>query len=339
MSQSLRFGVAYDFRNPPGSNISTPDLYKEVLDQIEWLDKLGLDLVWFTEHHFIDDGYLPAWIPAAAAAAARTSRIRFSSDICLMPFNHPIRLAEDLAILDNISNGRVEIGVGLGYAPHEFKGFGIPVKNRVSLTNEGIEVLKKCFTGEKFSYTGKRYQFKDIQITPGYVQPGGPPLWIAAMSEAGAKRAARYDCHLLPQGARDQSLLPYLKDLQDSGRNPADYRIGIIKSVLVTDDKEKDWPIVQRSERYRMQLYNRFFSETNTSFGQGDHIPQTWVVGTVDECVAGLSDFITEYGITDLVTWGSPPGLNPEFMNESLEKFVKDVIPRLKNKSKNGDRQ
>ena len=180
----LRIGVVYDFRNPPDSGIETPRLYAEILDQVAWLDGLGLDLVWFTEHHFVDDGYLPSWTPVAGAMAARTKRVRFSSDICLLPFNHPIRLAEDLAVLDNLSGGRVELGVGMGYAPHEFRGFGIPIPQRLSRTEEGIAVLRRCFTGERFSYHGTRYQFDDVVIRPRYVQPGGPPLWIAAMSAA-----------------------------------------------------------------------------------------------------------------------------------------------------------
>jgi len=84
--QPLRLGVVYDFRNPPDSGIATPALYAEIIDQVTWLDGLGLDLVWFTEHHFVDDGYLPSWTPMAGAMAARTRRVRFSSDICLLPF-------------------------------------------------------------------------------------------------------------------------------------------------------------------------------------------------------------------------------------------------------------
>ena len=328
--QPLRFGVCYDFRNPSNSGISMPDLYGQVLDQIVWLDQIGLDQVWFTEHHFVDDGYLPSWIPVASAAAARTSRIRFSSDICLLPFNHPVRLAEDLAVLDNLSNGRVEIGIGMGYAPHEFAGFGMPVGRRVSLTDEGLDVLRLCFTGQKFSYKGRRFEFNDVVIKPGYVQEGGPPLWVAAMSEAGALRASHCDCNLLPQGSRDQALDPWREDLIESGRDPEDYRVGIIKAVLVTEDRDKDWPRVRDSERYRMQLYSKFFAESNTPYGEGEHIPQTWVVGTVDECVAELTQFITDYGITDIVTWGSPPGLNPEAMNQSLEAFTTQVVPRLR---------
>ena len=148
MAKALRLGVAYDFRNPSASGMSHQSLYAAIMGQVAWLDGLGLDLVWFTEHHFVEDGYLPSWIPVAAAMAARTKHVRFSCDVCLLPFNHPIRLAEDLAVLDNISGGRVEIGVGMGYAPHEFRGFGLPVSRRVSLTDEGIAVLRRAFTGE-----------------------------------------------------------------------------------------------------------------------------------------------------------------------------------------------
>ena len=103
--------------------------------------------------------------------------------------------------------------MGMGYAPHEFRGFGLPVSRRVSLTDEGLDVLKLAFTGETFSYAGKRYNFSGVKITPGYVQRGGPPLWVAAMSEAGALRAARVGANLLPQGPRRQSLDPWLAKL------------------------------------------------------------------------------------------------------------------------------
>src|SRR5216110_869196 len=228
--KKLRLGVAYDFRNPPESGLSHQALYAAIMEQVAWLDGLGLDLVWFTEHHFVEDGYLPSWIPVAAAMAARTWHVRFSCDVCLLPFNHPIRLAEDLSVLDNISGGRVEMGVGMGYAPHEFRGFGLPVARRVSLTDEGLEVLKRAFAGEKFSFSGKRYDFDDVVIRPRYVQPGGPPFWIAAMSEAGAQRAARNDSNFLPQGARSMVLDPWRATLKASGRDPDSYRVGIIRS-------------------------------------------------------------------------------------------------------------
>ena len=97
-----RFGVCYDFRHPPDSGVSDQQLYAEALEQVTWLDGLGADIVWFTEHHFVEDGYLPSWIPVASAMASLTNRVRFSTDICLHPFNHPIRFAQDHAGLDPI---------------------------------------------------------------------------------------------------------------------------------------------------------------------------------------------------------------------------------------------
>ena len=327
----LRVGVVYDFRNPPESGLSHPQLYGAILDQVESLDRLGLDLVWFTEHHFVEDGYLPSWIPVAAAMAARTRQVRFSCDVCLLPFNHPLRLAEDLAVLDNLSGGRVEIGVGMGYAPHEFRGFGLPVSRRVSLTDEGLAVLRLAFAGDRFSFTGKRYAFDNVKIAPGYVQPGGPPLWVAAMAEAGAERAARHGANLLPQGPRARTLDHWRARVGDPDR----FRIGIIRSCLVTDDPERDWARVRAAERRRMEVYNRFRAEAGGHGGvagitEESRIPQTWVVGDVAHCVAELTAFIREYGLTDIVTWGVPPGLRPEQMAPSLERFARDVAPRLK---------
>jgi alkanesulfonate monooxygenase SsuD/methylene tetrahydromethanopterin reductase-like flavin-dependent oxidoreductase (luciferase family) len=332
-SPPRRFGVVYDFRNPPDSGIDTPRLYAEILDQVVWLERLGLDLVWFTEHHFVEDGYLPSWTPVAGAMAARTTRVRFSSDICLLPFSHPVRLAEDLAVLDNLSGGRIEVGVGMGYAPHEFRGFGIPLPQRVSRTEEGLEVLRRCFAGERFSFHGTRYHLDDVEIHPRYVQPGGPPLWVAAMSEGGAARAARFGAHLLPQGPRERVLDPWRAALRAAGDDPASRRVGIIRGCFVTDDPARDWPAVRAAEKYRGQLYSRFFAEAGRHgswYRNEDRIPQTWVVGDVEQCVAELSAFIREHGITDLVSWAVPPGLRPEQMNPHLERFARDVVPRLR---------
>jgi len=217
MRPPLRLGTVYDFRNTPESGMDMPSLYAAIMDQVVMLDRLGLDLVWFTEHHFLDDGYLPSWVPMAGAIAARTKRVRLSSDVCLLPFNHPLRLAEDLAVLDNISNGRIEVGVGMGYAPHEFR----------------------------------------------------------------------------------------------------------------------DWPAVRAAERYRGQVYRSFNKDESAAGGVSGNtreasIPQTWVVGNVEHCVKELTSFVREYGITDLVTWAVPPGMRPEQMNGSLERFVRDVAPRVK---------
>jgi alkanesulfonate monooxygenase SsuD/methylene tetrahydromethanopterin reductase-like flavin-dependent oxidoreductase (luciferase family) len=332
MRPPLRFGVMYDFRNPTGSGLAMADLYAQVLEQVGALEEAGYDVVWFTEHHFVEDGYLPSWIPVAGAVLARTRRMRVATNIALLPFYHPLRLAEDLAVLDNLSGGRVEMGVGMGYAPHEFAGFGIPVSRRVSLTEEGLDILKLAWAGGPFSYRGRRYQIDGVTVTPKPVQPGGPPLWMGAMTDAGAERAARYGLHFLPQGRRQ--VLDTWRRAAPPGR--ADHsggrRVGIIRPWLVTDDRERDWPPIRDAERYRMEVYARFFAEADASFtiGSRDDIPQRWIIGDAAEVEAQLGAFIEDLGLTDVITHGVPPGLHPERLTPSLVRFAEEVMPALR---------
>jgi alkanesulfonate monooxygenase SsuD/methylene tetrahydromethanopterin reductase-like flavin-dependent oxidoreductase (luciferase family) len=335
----LRFGVVHDFRCPPGSDVPMPRVYAETFEQIALAEQWGLELCWFTEHHFLEDGYLPNFVPVAGAAAARTTTMRFSTDICLLPFRHPVRLAEDLAILDNISGGRMELGVGMGYATGEFQGFGIPRSRRVSLTEECLDVLRLAWSGERFSYAGKRWSFSDLRVTPDPVQPGGPPLWLGATSQPSAMRAARFDTNLLPQGPRDSVLDPWAEELRRTGRDPSARRVGIIRGVFVTDDVDREWTPIAAAERYRRDVYIELIKSSRDQMmggrpsGERAPIPLNplaWTVGDVEHCVAELTAFMAAHGVTDLVTWGGPPGLAPSVMNASLERFARDVVPRLR---------
>ena len=322
----------YDCRHVPGGEMTMTDVYAATIEQAVLADQLGFDHIWFTEHHFLEDGYLPAFQPLAGAIAARTKQIRISNDIALLPLYHPIRLAEELAVLDQISNGRMEFGIGMGYVPKEFDAFGVPLRNRVSMTDEAIEILRLAWGEEPFSFRGKRYNLSDIDVHPKPVQPGGPPLWIAAMKEPGALRAARFGTNLLPQGRREEVLDPWRDAIIAKGEDPDNYRVGIIRSVYVTDDREKDWPKIREAERFRMGVYGSFMAETPDDYGWGssDGIPQNVIVGDADQVTQELSAFIGMYGITDIATSGLPPGIEPEFMAANLERLASEVIPNLK---------
>src|SRR5271169_6253405 len=141
-------GLWYDFRNPPQWRQSSDRLYREIFDQIAWGENHGFDDVWLSEHHFIEDGYLPSILPVAAAIAARTKRIRIASGVLLMPFYNPVRLAEDIAVVDVISDGRFELGVGVGFKHEEFEGFGVPFKERGARTNQSLEIIRRALAGE-----------------------------------------------------------------------------------------------------------------------------------------------------------------------------------------------
>ena len=332
MAPNFRFGIMYDCRRTPDSAMSMTDVYAAVLDQSALADGLGFDHVWFTEHHFLEDGYLPAFQPLAGAIAARTTRLRISNDIALLPLYHPIRLAEELAVLDQISNGRMEFGIGMGYVPDEFKAFGVPLKNRVSMTEEAIDILRLAWSDGPFSYHGKRYQLENIDVHPKPVQPGGPPLWIAAMSEAGALRAARFGTHLLPQGKPHEVLEPWQAAVAADGREPGSYRVGLIRSFFVSDDRERDWPAVREAERFRMGVYTKFMAETPDDYGwrEPGGIAQGTFMGTADEVVTEIVRFAREFGITDIASSGLPPGLEPDFMNTNLERLANEVLPRVR---------
>jgi len=332
MAPHFRFGLMYDCRRTPASDMSMTDVYDATIEQAAFADQLGFDHVWFTEHHFLEDGYLPAFQPVAGAIAARTKNIRISTDIALLPLYHPLRLAEEMAVLDHLSHGRMELGIGMGYVPEEFKAFGVPLKNRVSMTEEGIEILRLAWGAEPFSFHGKRYQIDDVNVFPKPVQPGGPPLWIAAMSTPGAQRAARFETNLLPQGKRDVVLDPYRAAVLHAGADPADSRVGIIRSFYVSDDRERDWPLIRQAERFRMSVYDTFMDATPDDYGwrEPGGIPQGSFMGTAEECVEEIVSFVREFGITDVASSGLPPGVDPELMATNLNRLATEVLPRVR---------
>src|SRR4051812_22043076 len=141
----VQFGIWHDFRNPPQWHVPYARLYAENLEQIAWAETLGYESVWVSEHHVTDDGYLPSVFPMLAAIAQRTTTMRLGSSILLGPFQHPIRFDEDVAVLDQLSGGRLEVGLGLGYRAREFELLGVPIAERARRTEELIEVARRVW--------------------------------------------------------------------------------------------------------------------------------------------------------------------------------------------------
>lgn len=335
----MRFGLAYDFRNPmTGRDPMTgerpwPEVFADLLDQIAYADTLGFDSVWITEHHFAEDGYAPSPMILLGAIAARTTRMQLSTDIALLPLYHAVRLAEDVATLDILSGGRAMLGVGMGYRDEEFEAFGQTRRQRVGRTEEGLDVLRGAWGAEPFSYDGDYYHLRDLVVTPKPVQRPHPPLWMAAMSEPAARRAARYDMHLLPQGDRTQAYEPWLDELQSRGRDPRDYRIGVIKPWLVCAGREDPlWARVRDWERYRMQVYAPWLNAAGLAVSPpaGAAVDQRHVVGPPDAIVEAIGRFHDTLPVTDLISWGTPVGMDPREVRPSLERFAAEVMPQLR---------
>src|SRR5262249_6030078 len=123
------------------------------------------------------------------AVAAHTRRLRIGTSVILLPLHHPVRVAEDVITLDLVSKGRVTVGVGIGYQPSDFRAFAVPMEDRVARFEEGIEILRRCWSGERFSFRGAHYTLEDVEVRPRPLQRPSPPLWIGASVPAAARRA------------------------------------------------------------------------------------------------------------------------------------------------------
>ena len=187
----MELGVLYDLRNPPSSGISNAEIYAETLEHIEAMEALGFDVVWLTEHHFIDDSYLPATLTMAAAVAARTERVTIGTAVLLLPLHDPLKVAEEAAVVDLLSGGRLRLGLGLGYKLQEFEVFGVDRRHRRGLMEEGVEVIRRAWADGPFTYEGRHHRYHDLDVTPKPAQRPGPEIWLAGRDPVPAERAAR----------------------------------------------------------------------------------------------------------------------------------------------------
>jgi alkanesulfonate monooxygenase SsuD/methylene tetrahydromethanopterin reductase-like flavin-dependent oxidoreductase (luciferase family) len=167
---------------------TSAELYGELLEQVEVADALGFESFWIAEHHFHEYGGIPRPPVWMAAAAERTSRIRLGSAVVVLPFDNPLRTAEDYAMVDILSGGRLNLGVGSGYLKHEFAGFGLDMEQRRERFDEALEIMLRALSGERVSFAGKHYTVSDVQLNVRAIQRPRPPVWIATLRADGAPR-------------------------------------------------------------------------------------------------------------------------------------------------------
>ena len=332
---TVRFGLVYDFRNPERWQRPWAELFAALLDQAVFAEELGFDSIWITEHHFVEDGYTPAPLTLLTAIAMRTKRVQLSTDIMLLPLYNAVRLAEEAATLDILSNGRLMLGFGMGYRDEEFAAFGTSRRERVARTEEGIAVLRGAWGDGPFSFEGRHYKLENVNVTPKPVQRPHPPLWHAATSEPAARRAARLDMHLLPQHDRRLAYEPWLDELARLGKKPSDYRIGLIKPWFIADGREDPvWLQAREGERYRAAVYAPWIRAGNfpAPAGAPDPIDQSYLVGSPNEVAERLHALRETLPVTDMISWGTPVGMDPADpgVRRSLERFAADVMPQFR---------
>ena len=185
----MKLGVL-QFFSWPERRTALPTVFDRALQRIEIMDKSGYDAVWLAEHHFSDFSICPSVHMMGTLAAARTKRLRIGTAVSLAPFYHPLRLAEEVALLDVLSGGRVNWGAGRGFARVEFAAFGVPPEESTSRFHEAVEIVLRAWTEEKVSFAGQHYQIEPVEMLPKPLQQPHPPVWMAATSDGALQWAA-----------------------------------------------------------------------------------------------------------------------------------------------------
>lgn len=186
----MKFGIYSSIANPPrGEHLDR--CVDEVIAEAQLAEESGFDSCFFGEHHQDKDGFLPSPLIVATAVAAQTRRLRVGTSVILLPLHHPVHVAEDVITLDIVSKGRVTLGVGVGYQATDFQAFAVPMAQRATLFEEGVEIMRRCWSGEPFSFHGTHYTLENLQIRPRPLQTPAPPLWIGASVPAAVRRAGR----------------------------------------------------------------------------------------------------------------------------------------------------
>lgn len=177
----MKFGIL-QFFSWPERRVALPTVYARALERIEIMDRAGYDAVWITEHHFSDYSVCPSIPVMGAHVAARTKRLRIGTGITLAAFYHPLRLAEEVALLDILSGGRVNWGAGRGFDAREFRTFNVPMEESLERFHEAVDIVVKAWSSERLTYHGRHFSFEDVEVLPKPLQQPHPPMWVAAGS-------------------------------------------------------------------------------------------------------------------------------------------------------------
>jgi alkanesulfonate monooxygenase SsuD/methylene tetrahydromethanopterin reductase-like flavin-dependent oxidoreductase (luciferase family) len=340
----MKFGVGYySLQSPPHNPSPHQKLYSEMLEEISVAEEFGFSSAWLSEHHFLSDGYCPSLLLTAAAIAARTKKIRIGTGILLLPLHDPIRIAEDAAVVDLISRGRLILGLGLGYRQVEFEGFGVSLKSRKGRMDEGIEILHKSWADGAFSFQGKYHRYKNINVTPKPVQKP-IPIWIGAFTEPAIRRAARIGATLYVPAIGIIPIVRYLFDMHSSllkeyGRNPNDFEKPLVREVYVSDEKsDKVWEKIKEHVTYTAKGYASWGSMVDRSGNLlsdpsdpilYDLAREQSIIGTPEECIETISRYKEATPIDNLICRFNFPGVSHIEAMRSMKLFAEKVMPHL----------
>lgn len=327
---------------PPESGRSFVEEYRDIVELARLAEGVGFDSAWVSEHHGAGDGYLPSLLPVLGALAAATDRILLGTGVMLAPFHDPLRLAEDAATVDLLSEGRLVLGLGLGWREEEFRMWGIPIGERVRRTTETVDVLRKAWTGERFSHEGRIFSYDRVRITPPPAREGGPPIYLGGFAEASVRRAGRHgDGYILSRSRLEDAHrnLGWAEEgAREAGRDPAELGFAMLRNAFVA--RERAWEAVLPGVSHQLGVYPAWAAGADTpDRGFEVHPPDEETIravttaGTPEEVVEGLRPFVEAFGDRrefHLILRLHYPGMDRGTAARAIELFGAEVLPALR---------
>ena len=313
--------------------------FEATIQDCERAEALGFDSVWLGEHHNHPLLY-PTPLIGLAAIASRTRRVHLGTGVLLLPLYHPLAVAEEGAMVDMISGGRLILGLGAGYAPEEFSAFGISIKERGRRLEEGAALLHRLWTEQHVSHAGRYYRVTDVTLGPRPLQQPRPPMWFAGWVEPAIRRAARLgDAWLGGPSARLDELASCVRIFreawQEAGRGEDNPDIALMRYVFVADSLEQAYTTVgDATLRIFETTYFRWphpvVKRPPGRLTIQDLARDRFVLGSPAQCIEQIERFRQELGLTHLVCRLSFPGVPSEASLASVERFTQEVMPRLR---------
>ena len=300
-------------------------VYQRAFERVAIMDEGGYDAVWLAEHHFNTYSICPSVTLMGTHIAARTTNLRIGTAVTLAAFYHPLRLAEELALLDHLSGGRLNWGAGRGFDPKEFRAFNVPVEESSDRFRECVEIVRAAWTNEKVSFDGQFWQFSDVEVLPKPLQQPHPPVWLAGTSPESIQRAAEagHDLLMDPHSshadiATKQAL--YRQTLASRGFEAAGRQTPIARLMAIAPTAAEAREVAVNGAKWTVTSYARS-RESNGESPVDRYVNNVIIHGTPEMVVDQLLQRREELPLDYL--------LMAPLSHESFMLFTENVLPRL----------
>ena len=329
----MKIGVL-QFFSWPERRVELGQVYDRALQRIEIMDQTGYDAVWLAEHHFSSFSVCPSVHMMGVLAAARTTRLRIGTGVSLAPFYHPLRLAEEVALLDQISGGRVNWGAGRGFARVEFENFGVPPEESTTRFREAVEIVLRAWTDERLTFKGQHFSFDGVEVLPKPQQQPHPPVWMAATSEPAIDWAAGRGFSILmdPHAAhRDigRKRQYYFQKLKEAGHAVEGRELPIARLVALGDTAEKARETARAGAQW---IVDSYFGAQHNPVGIKDpakpgadpvqrYLDEVIIHGTVESVLDDIRRLKEEIGLDYL--------LAAPLSHKTFGLLTEKILPRL----------